>query len=29
MRAGENPRLWLQQALIDARVRNVREDQDS
>jgi hypothetical protein len=26
MRAGEIPRLWLQQALIDAKVRNVRED---
>jgi hypothetical protein len=26
MRAGENPRLWLQQALIDAKARNVRED---
>ena len=26
MRAGENPRLWRQRALIDAKVRNVRED---
>ena len=26
MRAGENPRLWLQRALIDAKARNVRED---